>query len=464
MSEIKEKQWRRWVSRAFIVAGMAFGDEGKGTTVEYLCHRHNPTVVIRYNGGPQAAHNVIAPDGTHHSFSQFGSGTLAGVRTHLSRFMLIEPRALLREAEVLRSKGVDGLLMLSIDPECVIITPFHWLANEIREIYRGAKPHGSTGRGVGEARQDQLGGLALRVKDLYKRSDTLNKIYAIRDAKADQIGAIITAMGDELPRPNFVDVWHLYDRLCSINVDSLVNQYQDFLKLVDVIRTYNLVDGGDVIVFEGAQGVLLDEYVGFAPHNTWTNTTFKNAEVLCRECQISEVTKIGVVRSYFTRHGAGPFPTEAQARVSDHEMHNGPVKYVGPFRVGRFDNVLFRYAARHSRPDVVMVTHMDRTMFADVADSYTVASDDILSDSLVGTEEMTTGLLRAIPVYTVVQSVPRLIEATTGIPVIYESYGPSASDKWEKYISAGPSKKDLTPNEYCVTVPTSVRICTPTGI
>src|SRR5207244_7502212 len=138
------RDWR-WRPRAAIVMrkallaiGLAFGDCGKGSIVDYLVRRERAHTVVRFNGGPQAGHNVVTPDGRHHTFSQFGSGTfITGVRTLLSRFMLIEPYALLNEAEHLRQIGLpDAMARLSIDARCPIITPAHQAANRLRDAGR----------------------------------------------------------------------------------------------------------------------------------------------------------------------------------------------------------------------------------------------------------------------------------------------------------------------------------------
>src|SRR5712664_3469074 len=98
------------MNKAIIVAGMAYGDEAKGATVDFLCRDLGAGLIIRYNGGHQAAHNVVTPEGKHHTFSQFGSGSfISGVRTHLSHFMLINPIAMLEEEEHLQSLGIHDM-------------------------------------------------------------------------------------------------------------------------------------------------------------------------------------------------------------------------------------------------------------------------------------------------------------------------------------------------------------------
>src|SRR5690349_8592758 len=113
--------------RAILVLDLAYGDCGKGTIVDFLTRAHAADLVVRFNGGPQAGHNVVTPDGRHHTFSQFGSGTFVpAVRTLLSRFMLIEPYAMVNEAAHLAELAVtDALDRLMIDARCPVITPAH---------------------------------------------------------------------------------------------------------------------------------------------------------------------------------------------------------------------------------------------------------------------------------------------------------------------------------------------------
>src|SRR5258707_5943403 len=139
-----------------IVVDLGYGDAGKGTVVDWLCspgQAGGPRTVVRFNGGAQAAHNVVTQDGRHHTFAQFGSGTLSapGTRTYLSRFMLVDPLALVGEAEHLARLGVAApLALVAIDRDALLTTPYHQAANRAREAARGAARHGSCGMGVGE--------------------------------------------------------------------------------------------------------------------------------------------------------------------------------------------------------------------------------------------------------------------------------------------------------------------------
>ena len=133
--------------RAYVIVDLGFGDAGKGLLTDYLARQLKAGIVVRYNGGAQAGHNVVTPDGRHHTFSQFGSGTfIPGVKTYLSRDVVIHPGALLVEGAILEGKGIpDAFSRLRVSEQALVITPFHQAANRIREIVRGSDRHGSCG-------------------------------------------------------------------------------------------------------------------------------------------------------------------------------------------------------------------------------------------------------------------------------------------------------------------------------
>lgn len=167
------------MTRADLVIGLGFGDEGKGSWVDHLVRAHGARLVVRFNGGAQAGHQVITGDGRSHIFAQFGSGTFVpGTETLLSRFMLVEPQALLKEATVLQQKQVEHPLgLISVSEDAPVVGPYNRLLNRITEQYRGNSRHGSCGFGIGTTQQDveTLGERALYVRDL-KHDGGLDKM------------------------------------------------------------------------------------------------------------------------------------------------------------------------------------------------------------------------------------------------------------------------------------------------
>jgi len=287
------------MTRHTIVVDLGYGDAGKGSIVDWLCHAaagQSVHTVVRFNGGAQAAHNVVTPGGRHHTFAQFGSGTLSspGTRTFLSRFMLVDPLALVAEAEHLASLGVaDPLGLVAIDRDALLTTPYHQAANRAREAARGGSRHGSCGMGIGEtaayslARPDD----APRVGDCESPARLTRKVALLRDRVAGD-GSL-----GPLPPPQDVTA------ACQAVAGRVTLTGDGYLA--------RLLRQRGSVVFEGAQGVLLDEWRGFHPYTTWSTTTFENAEALLKEAGMpGEALRLGVTRAYLTRHGPGPFVTE----------------------------------------------------------------------------------------------------------------------------------------------------------
>ncbi|WP_030453955.1 adenylosuccinate synthetase [Herbidospora cretacea] len=320
-----------------IVADLGYGDAGKGTIVDYLCSRHpDVRAVVRYNGGGQAGHNVVTPDGRHHTFAQFGAGTFWGVPTFLSRYMMVDPMRLASEANHLRSLGVHRPFdLLTVDPDALVTTPFHMRVNQYRERSRGERRHGSCGMGVGETASYAIDnpGSAIRVADCGNPRALRPLLRRLRDWASAEVGRPI-----RMP-----------------SVDDVAEAYRQFAATV---HTGRLPSGGP-LVFEGAQGVLLDEWYGFHPYTTWSTTTFTNAFELLGEAGLDDAKRLGVVRTYMTRHGNGPFVTE-DPTLHLPERHNVTGEWQGPFRTGHLDLVALRYAARVcGGVDEIALTHLD---------------------------------------------------------------------------------------------------------
>ncbi len=318
------------MAKHHVVFGLGFGDEGKGGVVDYLAHKHRPHFVVRFNGGAQAAHGVVLPDGREHVFAQFGSGAFAGAATFLSRFMLVNPLAMDREATAIVAAGAPGMGMF-IDSRALVTTPYHVHLNHQREMN---DRHGSCGMGIGETVSLAQEGLALTVGEL-ARGDADKRLQALWERAGKPYGITTPE--------RLAAAYYTWARYVSVT-DA------DWLK--------RQVTGGAALLFEGAQGVLIDETLGWAPNHTWSNCTPDNALTLLAEAGVprSEVEVIGVLRSYATRHGAGPLPTEG---ANLPERHNGDHPWQGAFRCGHFDARLARYAIGRTRPDSLAVTHLD---------------------------------------------------------------------------------------------------------
>lgn len=412
--------------RHVIVVDLGFGDAGKGTVVDWLCADREVGAVVRFNGGAQAAHNVVTADGRHHTFAQFGSGALSAVATHLSRWMLVEPLALAAEAEHLAELGVgDAFDRLTVDGQALLTTPWHRAANRVRERARGAGRHGSCGMGVGETAAYALAHphQAPTVGDCLRPRVLADKLTVLARRLEAELGPL-----DAPPVAEVVTVF---------------GQFATAARVVDGGHLGGLLDRGPV-VFEGAQGVLLDEWAGFHPYTTWSTTTFGNAEALLAEHgHAGRGYRLGVVRTYTTRHGAGPLPAEdavLAARLP--EPHNGSGLWQGAFRVGHFDAVAHRYAmAACGGADGLAVTHVDSARRArpSVCEAYRLgghAIDRLPVDGIgdLGRQERLAGVLsRVEPVLRPgpddADEWPALVGKELGAPVVLASYGPTAADK-----------------------------------
>jgi adenylosuccinate synthase len=352
--------------RAILVAGLFFGDEGKGSIVDSLVREMNAKLVVRYNGGPQAAHHVVTQDGKEHCFSQFGSGTLAGAHTYLSRFMVIEPLALFREAAHLETLGIYRPCdLLTIHPDAPIITPYHSAMNKLREISRGSNRHGSCGRGIGELAMDiATHREILTAKDIWRDKITITLEIAnnIQDKFLNECVS--------LNFPDNEETESLLEILSSPTITWLKRIWASTdLKL----QIREELPYAETVVFEGAQGVLLDEKYGFYPHTTWSNITYENAYSILREATNAsyEVTRIGVTRCYATRHGNGPFPTEDPGIVRAINEHNIRGNWQGDFRLGHLDLVLLKYAIEVlGGIDFIALTCLDQAEVFGVATDY----------------------------------------------------------------------------------------------
>lgn len=351
-------------SGVWLVAGLGFGDEGKGSVVDYLARDCGARTIVRYNGGAQAGHRVVTPDGREHVFSQFGSGMLIPeVRTHLSRFMLIEPAGMLREDEHLRAIGcADAFERTTIDREAPVVTPFHIAANRLIELSRGASKHGSCGLGIGETMEDvqKLGVHALRARDLCNASSLKEKLIAICARKLLKMRRVLNCRAVSEDAARYLETCEDHTTL-----DWCLDRYADFARRAHITGGKHLgvlLRQGNAI-FEGAQGMLLDRSHGFYPHVTKTDITFRNALLLLREMRYAgSVIRIGVVRGYCTRHGNGPFVTEddrLSALLPD--AQNAAHEWQGKFRVGHFDVVAARYALSGlGGIDELAITNLDR--------------------------------------------------------------------------------------------------------
>lgn len=462
---------------AWLLDDLFYGDQGKGKTVATIVRHLREQcgaerwahTVIRFNGGPQTAHHTVLPDGRWHRFQQFGSAMLTpGIATHLTRFMILSPWSMLAEEKRLQALGVtDAFERTTISQDALVITPFQEIANRMRERARGAARHGSCGAGVGETVKDSLelaDELVVRVRDLADLDALREKLRRIQTYKLEQLRTegVIQACAHMREAARDMD-----DLFFPRVVDEYLFMLTPFLaraRIVPEAYLGEILARPGAVIFEPAQGVLLDEWRGFHPYTTWSTCTLDNAETLLREHGYDgTVRRLGIVRAYGTRHGAGPFVTEdAGLTVRIPDAHNGLDGWQGAFRVGWFDAVAVRYAiACTSKLDGLVVTCLDRlaeesewaicTAYdvsegADVGETFAIDGDGTATDIRLGAhkdlayqERLMNNLLHARPVYDVstraatqperiAEHLAR-IEEELGLPVWMYSEGPTCNDK-----------------------------------
>lgn len=347
-----------------LLTGMVLGDEGKGKIVAHLAQTRDVHTVVRFGSGPNAAHNAVTDDGRHHTFSQFGSGSFTpGVRTHLSRFMLVNPVAFMPEGEHLIKLGVTDIFSrVTVDRDALVTTPFQIVMNRLRELSRGKARHGTCGLGMFETVQDNLdqGDAVMFVRDLEDPLVMERKLRFIQELKLAQARALPGIDAEDRYARKLFDIledpWEIGH--CAGWFDRFIRS----VRPVDGTYLSEILGQDGTTVFEGAQGVLLDQVHGFFPHCTRSDITFGNAERLLAEASYTGgITRIGVMRSYFTRHGAGPFVTEADLGQGFDEPHNRSDNWQQDFRIGHLDLVALRYALRVlGGVDEIALTHLDR--------------------------------------------------------------------------------------------------------
>lgn len=352
-----------------IVIGLGFGDEGKGMAVAHEVEKAigcglRP-VVVRFNGGPQAGHNVrVIRDGKvlHHTHSQIGSGALLGAETCIMRGMLFDVFSFENEAEHLsRLTGKNVRETVLLDERCPTILPVHVIANrELDKINR----HGSTGNGIGIAREcgeaaangDADPSMTIRVGDMLDigRGDLYDRIGYWARWISVRHGDIDLHCGDD-------DLWEWSGML----IDAWRRECDKGLLPVwsmDLVIRNMVCDGEHGVVFEGSQGMLLDKRVGWFPHVTYGDMDAFEAR---RMCGGTRAKVIGVTRSYQTRHGAGPMPTEGTCDIP--EADNETYEWAGAFRTGLLDVPNLARAAAATCVDEIAISHMDRYPGAYVA-------------------------------------------------------------------------------------------------
>lgn len=282
------------MAKNVVVIGTQWGDEGKGKIVDWLTESVNS--VVRFQGGHNAGHTLVV-NGRKTILRLIPSGILhPHVRCYIGSGVVISPDALFKEINELEEAGIDVRSRLMIAPTCPLILPYHIALDQARELARGDKKIGTTGRGIGPAYEDKVSRRAVRVGDI------LNP-----DLLAEKLQAALNVYNAQLK--------HLYGQE-EIAFDAVYDElmrYRDKIiaMIGDVSNTlYRLNQNGESILFEGAQGTLLDIDCGTYPFVTSSNCVAGAASAGAGVAPQMLDYVLGIVKAYTTRVGSGPFPTE----------------------------------------------------------------------------------------------------------------------------------------------------------
>ena len=329
-----------------IVLGTQWGDEGKGKIVDLLTDRAQ--AVVRFQGGHNAGHTlVIGKEKT--VLHLVPSGILRNnVRCFIGNGVVVAPSALLHEIDQLRNLGVELESRLHVSGLCPVVLPYHVAIDQAREKALGRQAIGTTGRGIGPAYEDKVARRGLRIADLL-RPDICRSVI---EKAADYHNFVLQQYFNASP----VDISKVVDE-CLGHGEALAPLVADV-----AVELHQLIEHGDSVVFEGAQGALLDVDHGTYPFVTSSNTTAGAASVGTGVGPLQFDAVMGIAKAYTTRVGSGPFPTELFDQAGEalgREGHEFGATTGRPRRCGWFDAVNVKHACRLSGVTTLCITKLD---------------------------------------------------------------------------------------------------------
>jgi adenylosuccinate synthase len=329
-----------------VVIGTQWGDEGKGKVVDLLTE--NTSAVARFQGGHNAGHTVVI-DGKKTVLHLIPSGILRdSVKCLIGNGVVLSPSALLEEMQMLEKNGIPARDRLFISEASALILPYHIALDQAREKARGEAAIGTTGRGIGPAYEDKIARRALRAGDLLHR-----KRFAAK-------------LGEVLDYHNFVLKHYYKARTLDFQVlldESMAYAEQFKSMITDVTEMlYQMHAAGENILFEGAQGTLLDVDHGTYPFVTSSNTTAGGAATGTGVGPLNFDYVLGITKAYTTRVGSGPFPTELFDAMGEHlasKGHEFGATTGRPRRCGWFDAVALRRSKQINSLSGLCITKLD---------------------------------------------------------------------------------------------------------
>jgi adenylosuccinate synthase len=421
------------MNNSIVVLGTQWGDEGKGKIVDLLSR--DADAVVRFQGGHNAGHTLVI-NGEKTVLHLIPAGILqAGVECLIGNGVVLSLQALRQEIEELEQKGVDVRSRLRISPACAIIMPYHEMLDRAREEARGNRAIGTTCRGIGPAYEDKVARRGLRTSDLFNEAVLAEKIGHILDYH------------------NFV----LEQRFGkeAVSVDKV---FEEALELGDYFtdmvadvsgRLYDLREAGKRIMFEGAQGSLLDIDHGTYPYVTSSNTTVGG---VCTGAGVGPGAidyVLGITKAYVTRVGGGPFPSELFDPAGERLARRGDefgATTGRPRRCGWLDAVALRRMVKLNGVSGLCVTKLDVLDGFDeikVCTAYRLYGDTLdappldvthwadlepVYESFPGWQDSSRGATRMEDLPPNARSYLEAMEALCGVPVHIVSTGPERSE------------------------------------
>jgi adenylosuccinate synthase len=421
------------MTKSIVVLGTQWGDEGKGKIVDLLSH--NVDAVVRFQGGHNAGHTLVI-DGQKTVLHLIPSGILnEGAKCLIGNGVVVSLEALKAETESLESHGVDVRSRLMISPACPVIMPYHELLDKARESAKGEKAIGTTGRGIGPAYEDKVSRRGIRLSDLFNHALLEEKLREALDYHNFVLANYLDTPG--LP----------YDR----TLDDALQLGAYFHDLVGDVsgELHGLRTEGKRILYEGAQGSLLDIDHGTYPYVTSSNTTIG---AVCTGAGVGPDAidyVLGITKAYTTRVGSGPFPTElfddTGAGIAERGAEFGATTG-RPRRCGWLDAVALRRAAHTNGVTGFCVTKLDvldgleelkigiayklGDRVLDVPPMNPEAWDDleVVYESFPGWQESTRGVTSMDELPANARAYLETMEALCGAPIHLVSTGPDRKE------------------------------------
>ncbi|WP_405239447.1 adenylosuccinate synthase [Lentisalinibacter orientalis] len=385
------------MGRNVVVIGTQWGDEGKGKIVDLLTDR--VAAVARFQGGHNAGHTlVIGAEKT--VLHLIPSGILReGVQCLIGNGVVLSMDALVEEADALIERGVPVYERLRISPSCPLILPSHVALDRAREKARGAAAIGTTGRGIGPAYEDKVARRALRVSDLYMREQFASRLGEVLDYHNFVLKHYFNA--------TTVDFTETLDRALEL-AETIAPLTADVTRILQ-----ELTEAGESVLFEGAQGAMLDIDHGTYPFVTSSNTVAAAASTGTGIGPRSIDYVLGIVKAYTTRVGAGPFPTELFDDQGERMAKVGAefgATTGRPRRVGWFDAVALKRSIVNNSVAGLCVTKLD---VLDGMETIRVCTGYRIGDDTIDTPPVAVDRYADIePVY---EDMPGWTESTVGI-------------------------------------------------